>query len=210
MSLYANPDLTTPAPHDCHDWPRCMSVRSESAASLEPILLQFTQNVYDKQEKAEAKSKKQDTAVALRILWDFALVFLEQPGPSDLVHVVVVFRILHGHVGVEVIECHRRGQGPSVISMKPGSMVGGIIAVDPAGVVPYRVVADVGTVRGRGLVISVKNGRPVVRSCRGVVVSPPMFVTSMPSMTFVVCLFPNGLAGECATVSDSRRNDDDN
>ena len=79
--------------------------------------------------------------------------------------------------------------------MELRSLVSVATAVDPAGVAP---VADVGAVRGRGLVISVKNGRPVVRSCRRIVVSPPMFVTSMPSITFMVSLLPNGLACECA------------
>ena len=78
--------------------------------------------------------------------------------------------------------------------MELRSLVSIATAVDPTGVAPSRVLADIGAVRSRGLVILVKNGRPVVRCCRGIVVSLPMFVTSMPS----IC-----------TVSDSKHNDDD-
>ena len=79
---------------------------------------------------------------------------------------MVVFRVLHGHVGVDVVEGHRRGQGLSLISMKWRSLVGVAIAVDPAVVAPSRVVArkaDVGAVGDHGLIISVMNGRSVVR-----------------------------------------------
>ena len=85
--------------------------------------------------------------------------------------------------------------------MKRRSLIGVATGIDPAVVAPSRVVAwkaDVGAVGGLGLSFSVIDCGSVVGRRGGIVVGPPMFITSMPSVTFMVCLLPQRLACECA------------
>ena len=85
--------------------------------------------------------------------------------------------------------------------MKWRSLVGVAAAVDPAVFAPSRVVAwevDVGAVGSRALNFCMIDCRSVVGRCGGIAVGPPVFITSMPSITFMVCWFPQRLAGERA------------
>ena len=116
--------------------------------------------------------------------------FQEELAPSDLVHVVV------GTLGLRSYSAAVGGKGSGLISMKTGSMIGDACVVDPARVVPSLAVADGGAVRSRCVIFTRENCGAMARCCYGVAVGPPMFITPMPSITFMISFSPQGLAFE--------------